>query len=118
MLGVLNLTAAYVSWGYPHTTLAFPHFFGMLHLVAGLGIIASMRISSLLPYVFALTTGVFVGRALNIWMSISDTEASVLPTPTAILAGLQWVVLAWLVRPTVILEFDIRRISKELNGEV
>ena len=56
-----------------------------------------------LPAAYALTSGVFVGRALSIWTAIwwGDPE---FPTATLLLAGVQWMVLAYVIRPAHLID--------------
>ena len=99
LLGVLSLIAAWVSLGYTPSELPFANAFVVWHLAAGIGILVANWAP---PYVgvgaMALLFSSFVGRSLGIFTALLAGRAP-FPNDILLLAALQWLTLAWVVRP-------------------
>ena len=99
LLGFLSLVAAWVTAGYGPAELPFAPMFVVWHLAAGISILASRWTP---PYVGVLAMGLlfssFVGRSLGIFTALVAGRAP-FPNDILLLAALQWLTLAWVVRP-------------------
>ena len=119
VLASLNFVAGYVTSRYTRgVELPFPELFIWTHYAAGFALLASIRSSRWTPWAFALSAGVFTGRALNIWLALGFDNQP-FPRPTLVLAGFQWAVLAWVIRPKHVVRptvDDIQEIAAQLDA--
>lgn len=104
-LAILNILSAFLAWGYSGDSVPFPYLFSVLHLISGVAILGAMRWTVVSPYAFAITSGVFIGRAAGIWVIMVTTPSTL--HFEYFVEGVQWVVLAWLIRPSTVIDIPV-----------
>ena len=114
LLAFLNISAAVVSYQYTDDILPLHTLFTHFHAFSAIALLLSCRFRSITPVAMALSSGTFVGRALAIWLAI-PLDASPFPTATQVLAGVQWTVLAWVIRPSALHSSDLARVAEDLG---